>query len=76
MGGQMIEDSPFSHGPVPRDLSPQIPVLLINSDKINVVPCALPTQLWDIILTSEPSAYTRAFLCVCVYMCVSLADSS
>lgn len=57
----MIEDLHFSHGPVPGDLSPKIPVLLINNDKPNVVPCALPTQLSDIILTSELSAYTRAF---------------
>lgn len=67
----MIEDLHFSHGPVPGDLSPEIPVLLINSDTLNVVPCALPTQLSDIILTYEPSAYVRAF---CLF--VSLADSS
>jgi len=68
----MIEDLHFSHGPVPADLPPENPVLLINSDKLNIVPCALPIQLADMILTSEPSAYTRAFFC----LFVSLADLS
>lgn len=35
-------------------------MLLINSDNLNV-PYALPTQLSDTILTSETSAYARAF---------------
>lgn len=58
---RMTEDSHFSHGLVPGDLQPKIiQVLFINSNNLNV-PCALPTQLSDILLTSEPSAYARGF---------------
>lgn len=73
MGRELIEGLPFSHGPVPGDLSPEMRVLLINGDKLNV-PCALPTQLTDIIQSSEPSAYRRAFLSVCVFSRFILKD--
>lgn len=56
----MTEDSHFCHGLVPGDLQLEIiQVLFINSNNLKV-PYALPTQLSDILLTSEPSTYTRA----------------
>lgn len=63
----MIEGLHLSHGPVPGDLSSEMLVLLINSDKLNAVPCALPTQLTDVTQSSEPSAYSRAFS-VCLFL--------